>query len=81
MKQKALLHEIYKRRKLMRILGISLGQKLGNNEILVKEALKGAEAQGAEVAFLRTRDFDIKPCTGCNACVMRLEQAKPPAVS
>jgi multimeric flavodoxin WrbA len=56
----------------MNILGLSFGTKLGNNEIMVKEALMAAEKEGAEVGFIRMLDLDIKPCKGCVACVMNL---------
>jgi multimeric flavodoxin WrbA len=32
----------------------------------------GAEEAGAEVQFLRLQDYYIKPCTGCNSCVVDL---------
>ena len=56
----------------MKVLGISCGRKLGNTEILVKEALMGAESLGAEVELIRLGDLNLKPCTGCNACVISL---------
>ena len=56
----------------MKILGISVGRKMSNTEILVKEALMGAEEMGAEVEFVRLHDLNLKPCTGCNACVVDL---------
>ncbi|WP_066892245.1 flavodoxin family protein [Clostridium nigeriense] len=56
----------------MKILGISCGRKMGNTEILVKEALMGAEEMGAEVELVRLQDLNLKPCTGCNACVVSL---------
>lgn len=56
----------------MKILGISCGRKMSNTEILVKEALMGAEELGAEVEFVRLQDLNLKPCTGCNACVVSL---------
>ncbi|WP_234124993.1 flavodoxin family protein [Clostridium hydrogenum] len=56
----------------MKILGISCGRKMSNTEILVKEALMGAEEMGAEVELIRLNDLNIKPCTGCNACVVNL---------
>jgi multimeric flavodoxin WrbA len=42
---------------------------MGNSEILLKEALLAAEEAGIEVEMLRLHDLNIKPCTGCNACV------------
>lgn len=56
----------------MKILGISCGRKMGNTEILLKEALMGAEEMGAEVELVRLQDLNLKPCTGCNACVVNL---------
>ncbi|QCX34420.1 flavodoxin family protein [Caloramator sp. E03] len=56
----------------MKILGISCGRRMGNTEILVKEALMGAQELGAEVEFIRLGDLNLKPCTGCNACVVNL---------
>jgi flavone/flavonol reductase len=56
----------------MKVLGISCGRRMSNTEIMVKEALMGAEEAGAEVSFLRLQDYYIKPCTGCNSCVIDL---------
>ncbi len=56
----------------MRVLGISCGRRMSNTEIMVKEALMGAQEAGAEVQFLRLQDYYIKPCTGCNSCVIDL---------
>jgi multimeric flavodoxin WrbA len=56
----------------MKILGLTFGRKLSNTEILVKEALIGAEEMGVEVEIVRLMDLNIKPCTGCNACVISL---------
>ncbi len=56
----------------MKILGITCGRSNSNTEILVKEALMGAEEAGAEVGLVRLHDLTIKPCTGCNACVIDL---------
>jgi len=53
----------------MKILGLCCGRKMGNSEILVKEALMGAEEVGADVELVRLMDLDLKPCTGCSACV------------
>jgi multimeric flavodoxin WrbA len=53
----------------MKVLGI-LGspRKGGNTELLLEEALKGAEAEGAEVERLRLTDYNIIPCKECLAC-------------
>ena len=55
----------------MKVLGISCGRKLGNSEIMVKEALMGAEELGTEVEIIRMHDLSIKPCTGCESCRIR----------
>lgn len=54
----------------MKVLGLCCGRKMGNTEILVKEALMGAEEMGAEVELVRLMDLNLKPCTGCNDCVV-----------
>ena len=56
----------------MRILGLSAGRKMGNNEILVKEALMAAEDEGAEAGMIRLLELHIKPCTGCLVCYVSL---------
>lgn len=56
----------------MRVLGlIGSARRLGNTEILVKEALMGALGGGADVELVRLSDLKIKPCTGCMACVFK----------
>lgn len=55
----------------MKVLGLGCGRKLGNSEILVKEALMEAEKLGAEVEIIRMHDLKIKPCTGCESCRIR----------
>jgi len=42
--------------------------KEGNTEILIKEALKGAEEPGAETELIRIADVKISPCDGCESC-------------
>lgn len=56
----------------MKVLGLTCGRTMSNTEILVKEALMGAEGAGAEVEIVRLMDLNIKPCTGCNSCVISL---------
>ena len=56
----------------MKVLGLTCGRKMSNTEILVKEALMGAEEMGAAVEIVRLMDLNIRPCTGCNSCVIDL---------
>ncbi len=54
----------------MKILGLNGSErKLGNTEILVKEALMGAEEEGAKVEMLRLTDYKVLPCDGLAPCV------------
>ena len=54
----------------MKVLGIVTShRRLGNTEILIKEALMGAEVEGAEVEILRLTDYQILPCDGLAPCV------------
>lgn len=53
----------------MKVLGLfGSPRKGGNTDLLLEEALKGAEAEGAEIERLRISDFDIMPCRECLAC-------------
>lgn len=58
----------------MKVLAISGGSLNGSNDSMAKEALMGAKEQGAEIEFIRLLDADLKPCTGCIACVNSLMQ-------
>jgi multimeric flavodoxin WrbA len=62
----------FRRKELLKIkiLGISCGRKMGNSEILLKEALMAAAECGAEYEMIRLMDLNIKPCIGCNSCIM-----------
>lgn len=53
----------------MKVLAISGGSKNGSNDAMAKEALMGAKEQGADVEFIHLLDLDLRPCTGCIACV------------
>jgi len=58
----------------MKIVGlIGSYRKLGNTEVLVKEALMEAKRRGAQVSSLRLTDLRIDPCKGCMACAFKLE--------
>jgi len=56
----------------MNILGIvGSRRKLGNNEILVKEALSGARSEGASIKIVSLFDLYIEECNGCMACMLK----------
>lgn len=53
----------------MKIVGISCSpRKGGNSEILVMEALKGAEGKGAETQLISLAGKNIKGCQACPQC-------------
>jgi len=53
----------------VKILGLSCSpRKQGNTEILVGEALDGAQSEGAEVELFSVSGKEIKPCDGCLSC-------------
>lgn len=59
----------------MKLLGLTCGKKMGNCEILLKEALQSAKETGdIEGSLIRLLDLDIKPCTGCAKCAHGLFQ-------
>jgi multimeric flavodoxin WrbA len=61
----------------MKVLGvIGSARKLGNCEVLVKEALLQAQTEGAEIRALRLSDFHLLPCKGCLACVLKGEPCR-----
>ncbi len=60
----------------MKILGISLGTKNGNNDTMCRVALEEAKKLGAEIEFIHLFDWDIKYCTGCVACSRALVMGK-----
>ncbi len=53
----------------MKVLGIVCSpRKGGNTEVLVREALTGAQACGAKTELLTVWDKDMHPCDGCLSC-------------
>jgi multimeric flavodoxin WrbA len=62
----------------MKVFGILAGRKLGNCEILVKEAFMAAAENGAEIEMVNLHDVKIIPCNGCETCTMRVTQGKSP---
>ena len=61
----------------MKLLGLTCGRKHSTNEILLKEALVAARDQGIDISMIRLLELDLKPCTGCIACVMGLANGGP----
>ena len=60
----------------IKILGVSLGTKNGNNDTMCRVALEAAKELGAEIEFIHLFDWDIKYCTGCVACSRGLVMGK-----
>ena len=53
----------------MKILAISCSpRKQGNTELLLGEALQGAQDEGAEVELYSVSGKTIEPCDGCWTC-------------
>ena len=53
----------------MKILGVVCSPRVGGNtETLVREAMSGAEQEGAETRLLFIREKNIQPCDGCLSC-------------
>jgi NAD(P)H-dependent FMN reductase len=60
----------------MKILGVSLGTKNGNNDTMCRIALEAAKEKGAEIEFIHLLDWDIQYCSGCVACSRGLVMGK-----
>ncbi|MGD2041302.1 MAG: flavodoxin family protein [Anaerolineae bacterium] len=53
------------------VLGlIGSARPWGNSDLLVRQALLGAQAEGAAIQVLRLTDLDLASCTGCMRCVI-----------
>jgi len=53
----------------VKVLGISASPRLNSNsDLLLRQALAGAESAGAETEYIRLRDLNIVPCIECNSC-------------
>ncbi len=59
-----------------KVLGLNFGRMNGNCKTFLKEAMKAAEEQGAEVEIIDTINKEIKPCIGCGACSRMLQSGK-----
>ena len=54
----------------IKVLGL-LGspRRKGNNELLLDQALSGAQSEGAEVEKIILNELDITPCQACGGCL------------
>ena len=53
----------------LKVLGISASPREGgNSDLLLREALAGAQAAGGDPEYLSLRGLSIAPCAECNAC-------------
>ncbi|MHC4559634.1 MAG: flavodoxin family protein [Planctomycetota bacterium] len=53
----------------IKVLGISTSPRnKGNSDLLLREALAGAESAGAQIEYVRLSDYNVSPCIECNAC-------------
>ena len=53
----------------MYIVGVSGSPRVnGNTDLILNEALKAAEANGAQVKLIRLCDYNLKPCEACMSC-------------
>lgn len=59
-----------------KVVGVTAGRKNSNSEILLKEALLECQNQGADVAMLNLRDYDVQDCTGCTSCTKGMSEGK-----
>ncbi len=53
----------------LKVIGISASPRLnGNSDLLLRQALAGAESTGALTEYIHLTDFKIAPCIECNSC-------------
>jgi multimeric flavodoxin WrbA len=53
----------------LKVLGISASPREGgNSDLLLREALAGAQDAGGQAEYLSLRGLSIAPCAECNAC-------------
>jgi len=56
----------------MKVLGICCGGRpMGNNELMVKHALKVMQDAGATTRITRLQDWNIGQCNGCFSCIFK----------
>ena len=53
------------------ILGIvGSARTWGNCELMVRQVLRGAAIEGADISLLRLTDLHLEPCNGCMRCII-----------
>jgi multimeric flavodoxin WrbA len=53
----------------LKVIGISASpRRNGNSDLLLRQALAGAESAGAKTEYIRLVDFKIAPCIECCGC-------------
>jgi multimeric flavodoxin WrbA len=53
----------------MKVLGISTSPRMdSNSDMLLRQALAGAKAVGAEAEYMRLCKLHIEPCSACGVC-------------
>ena len=53
----------------VKVLGISTSPRIkGNSDLLLRQALAGAESAVAQVEYVHLSDYNIGPCIECNSC-------------
>jgi multimeric flavodoxin WrbA len=53
----------------IKVLGISTSPRIkGNSDLLLRQALAGAESAGGNTEYVHLSDYKISPCIECNAC-------------
>jgi len=53
----------------VKVLGISTSPRIkGNSDLLLRQALAGAESAGAHVEYVHLSDYNVGPCIECNSC-------------
>lgn len=46
-------------------------RKNGNSSTLARSFIEGAQKSGADIKIFHLQDMDIKPCTGCDSCIIK----------
>jgi multimeric flavodoxin WrbA len=53
----------------VKVLAISASPRIqGNSDLLLRQALAGAESAGAQTEYVRLAELSIAPCIECNSC-------------